>query len=178
MAGNRPAPSDSRMVMMASATGCRPGGTPQEISRGPVRAARTRPPVMRRNRSMPRRGIEEPWLRGASFPPVPLQGMDLHATAYRGRRRSPCPRLMSSGAPLAQGRFRPARFLIPPTPLLGRSTPFLGRSATVPGRPAPLRQRPAPGDGGSTWCRTMAEGCRTGEQRCRTPGKRCRTKTI
>ncbi len=188
-----------RVVGAKASTASRPGGTPQEISRGPVRAARTQPPVTCPNRSLPRRGIGETGRSGAPFPPVHLQGMDLHAAANRGRRRSPCPRLMSSGAPLAQGRFRPAIFLIHPTPLLGRSTPLLGRSATASGRPAPLRQHPPPGDGGFAWCRTMAEGCRTGEQRCRTlmegcrlsgwcsrtpaeccrtPGKRCRTKTI
>ena len=47
----------------------------------------------------------------AEFPPVPLRGRDLHAAANRGRRRSPCPRLMSCGAPLAQGHFRTAAFL-------------------------------------------------------------------
>ena len=101
----------TRVVGAKAVTGSRPGGTPQEISRGQVRAERTQPPVRRRNRCVPQRGIEETGRSGVPFPPVPLQGMDLHTVANRGRRRSPCPRLISCGAPLAQGHFRAAAFL-------------------------------------------------------------------
>ncbi len=91
------------MGVAESTTASRPGGTPPEISRGQVRAARTPPPVRRRNWSMPRRGIEEWRHHRAELPPVPLRGRDIYAATYRGPRRSPCPRLISSGAPLAQG---------------------------------------------------------------------------
>ena len=101
--GLGPAYWSALMGATESTTASRPGGTPPEISRGQVRAARTQPPVSRRNWSMPRRGIEERRHHRAELPPVPLRGRDIYAATYRGPRRSPCPRLISSGAPLAQG---------------------------------------------------------------------------
>ena len=105
-------PRQRLLMVSALPPGSRPGGTPQEISRGQVRASGRRPRIVHQKNSLPQRGIEE----ADPGPHCPAHQLSVFSSSAR-----PLPRMKRSSRVARKNSSMPRRGTAAlPTPTGGR----------------------------------------------------------